>query len=182
MRSIASNAGVSGCPTGTWPHPKETRFLCSEFWVLMKQIRSLWSRYSENGTRSSWKLLPILRKCIFEKNKAKSTVSILWNISHIKAWRKARNALQSVEAVDTNSTQKQTAEKLPNPDACSGPGFPSHEQCLATTLTGETSIWLPRNNWCRHCWLPWLSFLIKLHTLHGDFDKRTNLAYICMVC
>lgn len=84
------------------------------------------------------------------------------------------NGLQSVEAGDATITQKQTAEKLSNPDVCLGRGLSSQNSCLL--LTGETSIsYCPEMKDAVLVDLPCWFFFIDLHTLHWWLWQQNKL-------
>ena len=75
-------------------------------------------------------------KFIFEKNKAKSIISTLWNTTH--ELRAMWILFQSVEAVDDLETNY--PEKLPNTDVRLGYGITNHERCPVSTVTSAISV------------------------------------------
>ncbi|KAF5912442.1 hypothetical protein HPG69_004112 [Diceros bicornis minor] len=107
MRSIAFNARVTECPTGTCPHPGRPAF-CA--------VHSM------------------------KEQSKKHHLHPLEYSPHKSDEKSHMNALQSVEAVDANSTQKQTLLETTQPRCLLGHGLPSHEQCPVPQLTGETSV------------------------------------------
>lgn len=123
--------------------------------LLLMEIQSSQS-FKEKKTKKQYHILRkfifFFFKFIFEKNKAKSIISILWNTTH--EWRAIWILFQSVECVDDLETNY--PEKLPNTDVRLS--LWDNKSWKVPSVHNDKCyfcFWLPRNDWYNFsiaCW------------------------------